>query len=184
MENISEFRVLQHDSTGSESTQPWHKSPAWERMPLRRGERSSCSERPNPATNPGRLQITHFHQYLLKTCSGGGAQRQNREHTCSPVKARHTPCPQHTSAMRSPSPILSPSFFSQRAMVPICIVGDSAGNATCGGRGSVTTRAAPTAGSGARGRVGQQGEPGCHPPAGQGRLRAQKIAGHADTGWG
>lgn len=181
MENISEFRVLQHDSTGSESRQPWHKSPAWERMPLRRGECSSCSERPNPATNPGRLQITHFHQYLLKTCSGGGAQRQNREHTCSPVKAWHTPCPQHTSAMRSPSPILSPSFFSQRAMVPICIVGDSAGNATCGGRGSVTTRAAPTAGSRSTGQGGTAGRarlpsPGrARPPAGAGDRRARRY---------
>lgn len=35
-----------------------------------------------------------------------------------------------TSAMRSPSPILSPSFFSQRAMVPVCMVGDSAGSST------------------------------------------------------
>lgn len=35
-----------------------------------------------------------------------------------------------TSAMRSPSPILSPSFFSQRAIVPVCIVGDSAGSST------------------------------------------------------
>lgn len=43
--------------------------------------------------------------------------------------------------MSSPSPILSPSFFSQRAMVPICIVGDSAGKGTCEEQGSVSTQA-------------------------------------------
>lgn len=48
--------------------------------------------------------------------------------------------------MSSPSLILSPSFFSQRAMVPICIVGDSAGSVTCEGQGSVTTQTDPAAG--------------------------------------
>lgn len=44
-------------------------------------------------------------------------------------KRRHTlPL---TSAIRSPSPIFSPSFFSQRAIVPVCMVGDRAGSSTC-----------------------------------------------------
>lgn len=37
---------------------------------------------------------------------------------------------QLTSAINSPSLIFSPSFFSQRAMVPACIVGEREGNGT------------------------------------------------------
>lgn len=49
--------------------------------------------------------------------------------------------------MRSPSLILSPSFFSQRAMVPICIVGDRAGKATCEEQSNVTTQTTLRAGT-------------------------------------
>lgn len=43
----------------------------------------------------------------------------------------HTHTLHLTSAIRSPSPIFSPSFFSQRAIVPVCMVGDRAGSSTC-----------------------------------------------------
>lgn len=136
MEKNSELRAIQSDSAGSQHTQFWKNhpvAPALGKYALKQFKCCSCSEKGKAATIFERLLATCSQQMLFgsvilhtRSLFKLGHPGTERRMHMQPIQ-----CLQDTSAMSSPSPILSPSFFSQRAMVPICIVGDRAGKATC-----------------------------------------------------